>query len=338
MNKPRITLRDIASRAGVHYTTVSRALLNHPGIPAETRERIQKLATDMGYAPDPFVSALNVYRLAKRRVSFQGTIAWLHGYARKNTHVALFNGAERRARELGYKLEVFQLLGDNAVPMRRLEKIIAARNIRSLIVAPQFNVETHLEIDWSRHSAIAVSHSLGKPELHLVTNDQTANMMLAMRKLAGLGYRRIGLLLEQRLHQVTGQRWLAGYLAEREKMPPEDRLEVLVFSEPAPVDLFRKWFRRNRPDAIITERGFWRSRLNGELKLVCPDDVGVALVATNESLSFAGIAENSARVGAVAVEQLVRMEHSDERGVPAHPLHILIEGRWQDGPSVTRVG
>lgn len=292
------------------------------------------MATDMGYSPDPFVSALNAYRMAKQRVNFHGTIAWLSGYAGNVTHAGLFQGAEKRARELGYRLEVFQLRGETATPMHRLEKIITARSIRSLIVAPQLNVESRLEIDWDRHSAIAVSHSLGNPELHLVTNDQSANLMLAMQSLAARGYRRIGLLLEQRLIQVTGGRWLAGYLAEREKLPSEDRLEFLTFDEPAPTSVLRAWFRRNRPDAVITERGFWLKRLRGDLGLECPRDIGVALVATTDAMPFAGIVENSARVGAVAVEQLVRMEHSDERGVPAHPLHIFIKGQWQDGPSV----
>lgn len=332
--RPRTTLREIADRAGVHFTTVSRALRNHPGIPAETRVRLQQLAAEMGYSPDPFVSALNAYRLTKQRVSFHGTIAWLHGYPHKITHAGMFRGAEQRARELGYKLEVFQLAGESATPMRRLERIFSARNIRNLIVAPQFNVGTSIDIDWERYSAITVSHSLSSPRLHLVTNDQAFNILIAMKQLRARGYKRIGLLLEQRLIRITGHRWLSGYLTAREELLPKDRLDVLVFDEPAPTSVLRTWFKRNRPDAIITEHGFWQKRLHGDLGLECPGDLGVALVALRENSPFAGIAEQADRVGAVAVEQLVRMEHSDERGVPDHPVKIYIEGQWRDGPSV----
>lgn len=335
---PRTTLREVAERAGVHFTTVSRALRNHPGIPAETRERIRALADEMGYVPDPFVSALNAYRLTKRRVSFQGVIAWLTSYSPKggSGHGHLYEGAERRAAELGYRLEHVQIGSSPRPDVGRVGRVLAARNIRGVVIAPQLNAHTRLELNWERHSALTVSHSLEFPSLHLVTNDQLLNMTTAMRRLSGLGYRRIGLLLERRLIEITGRRWLAGYLAEREQADPADRLEVLAFDEPAPASLLRKWFRANRPDAIITERAFWQKRLHGELGLRCPRDVGVALVSTREGEPFAGIVENVERVGAAAVEQVVRMEHSDERGVPAHPVRIFIEGEWRDGPSAVR--
>jgi DNA-binding LacI/PurR family transcriptional regulator len=60
METRRVTMREVARRAGVHCTTVSRALLRDPTIPADTRDRIRRLADAMGYAPDPLVSALNV--------------------------------------------------------------------------------------------------------------------------------------------------------------------------------------------------------------------------------------------------------------------------------------
>ncbi|HEX9783767.1 MAG TPA: helix-turn-helix domain-containing protein [Opitutaceae bacterium] len=62
MNKRPVILADIARQAGVHVTTVSLALRNHPRLPECTRSRLQALAKEMGYAPDPALRALVAYR------------------------------------------------------------------------------------------------------------------------------------------------------------------------------------------------------------------------------------------------------------------------------------
>src|SRR5690606_18100520 len=54
----RVTLSDIAKQAEVHVTTVSLALRNHPRLPERTRKRIQKIAEELGYQPDPVLQAL----------------------------------------------------------------------------------------------------------------------------------------------------------------------------------------------------------------------------------------------------------------------------------------
>ena len=49
---------------------------------------------------------------------------------------------------------------------------------------------------------------------------------------------------------------------------------------------------------------------------------------------LAGINQEGAAVGAAAVNFLVGMIQRNERGVPRHPLQLLLSGTWQSGPSV----
>jgi LacI family transcriptional regulator len=340
----RITVRHIAAAAGVHYTTVARALRNHPKLAPATREHIQKLAREMGYTPDPMVSALSAYRMQRQRMTFHGMIAWIDGYQRRTgsspkrpaAHERLFEGAAQRARELGYHLEVYRI-GETETPTAAsLDRVLTARGVRNLIVAPQFSATSRLELDWARYSAVSVSRSVGWPRLNLITNDQFYNMMLAVRKLREAGRRRIGLMLERRLVEITGERWLGGYLTARRQWAREERLEPFVFTNPVSDKLLQSWWRENRPDAIVTERGFWVNRLSAALDLRCPDDVDVALVSTGKEQAFAGIRERVDRVGTAAVDHLVRMEHMDERGVPASPLDTLVRGEWQEGASMRK--
>lgn len=53
-----ITMKDLARRAGVSESTVSRALNNKAGVGPITRERIQKLALQYGFTPNPLARGL----------------------------------------------------------------------------------------------------------------------------------------------------------------------------------------------------------------------------------------------------------------------------------------
>ena len=52
------TIKDVAKNAGVSYATVSRALNNHPEINEETRKKIFKIASEMGYQPNAIAQGL----------------------------------------------------------------------------------------------------------------------------------------------------------------------------------------------------------------------------------------------------------------------------------------
>src|SRR5258708_12628882 len=53
-----VSIYDIAKRARVSPSTVSRALEDHPHIKAETKKRIQELAKEMEYVPSTVAKSL----------------------------------------------------------------------------------------------------------------------------------------------------------------------------------------------------------------------------------------------------------------------------------------
>ena len=78
MPRPRpVTLQDIARRAGVSKMTVSLALRGHPHAAAATRDRLRRLAKEMGYRPNPLVVANMTLLRAGRRSAYAGTIAFV---------------------------------------------------------------------------------------------------------------------------------------------------------------------------------------------------------------------------------------------------------------------
>src|ERR1039458_9179304 len=49
--RPKITLTEVASAAGVSLPTASKALNSHPGVALETRHRVQVAVDQLGYVP-----------------------------------------------------------------------------------------------------------------------------------------------------------------------------------------------------------------------------------------------------------------------------------------------
>ena len=54
----KLTIRDVASRAGVSYQTVSRVLNDRPDVAEETRERVKRVIAELGYRPNRAAKSL----------------------------------------------------------------------------------------------------------------------------------------------------------------------------------------------------------------------------------------------------------------------------------------
>jgi DNA-binding LacI/PurR family transcriptional regulator len=61
----RLTLADVAARAGVSVPLVSIVMRDAPGASAATRERVRRIAEELGYRPD---SRARLLRSARSRL------------------------------------------------------------------------------------------------------------------------------------------------------------------------------------------------------------------------------------------------------------------------------
>src|SRR5258708_2570768 len=118
------TLQDVAIRVGVHRTTVSLALRDHPRIPLKTRQRIQAAAKKLGYRANPLVAALMRSRRTGKVVK-HAVIAYVTSHSTRYgwrppecEEPNFFPGAAERANDFGYKLEHFWLNEPGMSPTR----------------------------------------------------------------------------------------------------------------------------------------------------------------------------------------------------------------------------
>lgn len=333
----RVILADIAARAGVHVTTVSLALRNHPRLPEATRQRLQALAREMGYTPDPWIRALVEYRgklMARRN---RPTIAYVTnwnsrwGWKQVTAHPEFFAGAETKARELGFLLEHFWMR-EPGLTHGRLSRILDARGISGLVIASHVReVDVALQFDWSRFSAVKIDYFPHEPQLPVVTNDHLQIIRLAMQQVLAKGYRRIGFVMDEGWDVTVDRLWSAGFLWEQQSLPAEDRIPPFLLPQAEPVG---SWLRRTRPEVLISKREFVQPALEA-LGWRVPDDIAfVDIFLEPGDGATAGVRQNHAAVGALAIELLAGQLQQNKRGIPELATATHVEGTWFDGRSL----
>lgn len=329
--KARVLIRDVARRAGVNPSTVSRALRGDLRISAVARERIRALGEEMGYRPDPALRALARYRSAGKAAGFRGVLAWVTNESRRDAwrryeKAAYYEGATRRAGELGYDIEDFWALEPGLTPVR-LRQILLARGVRGVLLPPPLPDRGRVELPWEGLAVVSFGCSRMEPRLHSIHNHHYRSMELLLAELRALGYRRPGLALTRSVNASVDGAWSAAYFnfnyEAGAKMP-----EPLISDDWGAEELLA-WRAARRIDVVVTERelalGWLRA---GGVEV--PRDCGFALTARHPGhVACAGIDENSVVIGAAAVDLLTSLVERGETRVPAHPQNVLIEGVWR---------
>jgi LacI family transcriptional regulator len=336
-------MADVARVAGVHVSTVSLALRNHPSLPPETRERIQEIAGRMGYRPDPALSALMAMRKKTRSRGGPAPIAYItnwgseFGWKEHPAHAQFHSGASARALKLGYRLEHFWL-GEPGMSERRLNSILRARGIAGIISAShQQDSSMAGTFEWKDFSAVKIDYFPSEPALHLVTNDQRCISQMAMHHVIDAGYRRIGLVMPKWWDEYADRTWSAGFLARQRSLPTGDQVPIFEYDLPvfpAPAAELGRWLERYQPEVIISYSPFVLPPL-AELGLSVPRDIAfVDTFLTASNGQIAGVRQNCVRVGELAVEILVGQLLQNIKGIPEFPTATFVEGTWSDGASL----
>lgn len=341
----RVTIRDVAKVANVHFTTVSMALRNSPRIGEATRARIKQIADELGYKPDPLLRALSSYRSSQRAPSYQGTIAWVnnHPVLRQMDYVGLYGdyfvGARARAEECGYKLEEFWLR-EPGLTRARVSSILRARGIRGVLIAPQPVYASIDLLPWEQLAAVSLSYSLQSPALHTVVPSQHHAMSTMLKELRKLGYRRIGFVCDRAFDQRCGNNWQSAYWVDFHAQPPENQVQPFWYDEKNPIGekAFRDWYRAQKPEAIVPSP-YMMMELLQKMGLKVPEDVGLAThnIGRDEKV-LSGIAENGLWVGSAAIDCLVTLLNHQEYGIPVAPQQHMVEGVWVPGTTVRNLG
>jgi LacI family transcriptional regulator len=334
----RVTIKDVARTAGVHFTTVSLALRHHPSIPSTTRERIEGIAKTIGYAPNPVFGALTHFRVHGCVRATPPRVAYLVNHQIEDLphEKAFWNGAKEQAEMLGYDLELISVSKGHH-DSKSLARYLKGQNITGIIIAGFEPGLADLKLDWNDYAVVKINSLHMEPEATSVSNDQRQDVRIAFREMLARGYRRIGLAVGRADEESTQFRHTAGYLIERVAVPAKDHIPELLFPHQTNYkevsSLLGQWVRKHKVDAVICNWGNI-SELLAIAGLRVPRDVACScLCLMEENTGLAGVFPNLHMVGVKAVSLLTSQLKQGTQGVAEFSSSTYVRSRWQDGPS-----
>jgi len=185
----KITIKDVAKAAGVSTQTISRVINNRPDVSPDTRTRVQKVITDLGYAPNVLARSLS-----RGRSNTLGVIGFGLGYYGSTSALT---GIEQKSNELGLSF-LLSLL--DRFETDRIDEIIRnliSRQVEGIIWAVPGINDYFLDLSQT-------ALDIGLPIVYLnkektenetvVAMDNRLGGYLATQHLLEQGYRRIGII------------------------------------------------------------------------------------------------------------------------------------------------
>jgi DNA-binding LacI/PurR family transcriptional regulator len=327
------TIRDIALHLGVGKSTVQRALTGSGSISSSARQRVIDAAKKLGYQPDPLFSILGSQsrrsRVTQLRVGYMSRADF--AVTKKWVGVDNFPAAHTRGEELGYLVE--RIDPDEIGAGKRLMDVLYFRGYVGVIIG-QVRSPDHEAILLNTHLPVVCCGRIDPLPMHTIQPDITQIVRLAWRRMMEAGYRRIGsaLALHDPPIEDDSDRLSAILQCQEETLRKSERVPPLrtMLSDRKG---FLEWFHKHQPEAILSFNigQYYALKEDG----VDMSKVGYATVhVTDEQTEFAGVVEPHDSISREALNLLDQLIRHRSLGIPAEPLHILIPGRWKDGPSL----
>ncbi len=337
----RVTIKQVAEAAKVHYSTVSKALHGNGRIPAETRNRIRQIAEQIGYRADPVMLALAAQRSQCSRLHREPRIVfvtnrWSPEQADEFPFMRQFaDGVRHQAELMGYVCDLL-LIDEGKPDGREIERQVDPGRTDGIIIGAFDPQLRRLELDWTRYAVVKIDSAFMVPDATLVANDQLQIARTAFHNAHRLGYRRIGMAVGQSEEETTQDLYSAGcYLAQEELGIPS--IPILYcrehFDYSATARRVAEWIRAQRLDVVLSSWGSVRDLLRvGGLRV--PQDVAcVCLCLNGPDPGLAGVIQHHFVVGQKAAEAVALLIMRRKRGLTTPNAATYVAGSWQDGAS-----
>jgi DNA-binding LacI/PurR family transcriptional regulator len=335
--KARVGLRDIAAAAKVCVMTVSLALRDNPRISNATRERIKRLAAELGYHPDPELSRLMNHLRASRTARGKIGIALIDFYPTADFPENAYNekvrrGARRRAEALGFSITTMHAADYNH-SLAHLVKVIRTRGLEgALLFPPTVPTELDRSVNWNGISVVTATKSILAPRFHSVVPNQFGNTMRVLETLEARGCRRICAVFDELFDERTAHHFTAAV-----NWKPRDRQTLFVpqdIGAAGRAELVAQWLAEQRPEAVFAQSDAVVAAIPRLRSLKPAPRFQIISLGQHNSGGFSHIDECAELIGVATVDLLGGMMYYHETGIPTHPRTTLIDGKLVFTPKV----
>lgn len=334
-----VSMKDIAKRCGVSVATVSKALSGQPDIGIETREKIRRLADEMGYFANSAARALKTNRTFNIGVLFadEGSRGLTHEFFSR-----VLNSFKTEAERSGYDITfINNNIGEK--PITILQHCLY-RGVDGLLLAcVDFYDSQVKEVIESSLPVVTIDHVFpGRPA---VMSDNGPGTEALVDYAYSMGHRKIACIYGD-MTAVTEKR-LAGFRNAISRLGLDIPEEYVVKSEYYQSDL--SYVAANRllslpepPSCILFPDDFSLVGGMSAIKnagLNVPDDISVIgydgiILSQVMNPRITTHQQDTSSMGKAAAEKLVELI---EKGSPEDGSVINISGRLLPGESVGRV-
>lgn len=210
LNNMAITLKEVAERAGVSRSAVSRTFTDGASVSEKMRRRVEKAAKELGYSPNALASSLTTGRTK------------LIGLVSNNFHnpifLEVFDLFTRGLQDRGLRPLLVNLSDEidpeNSVRMLRQYSVDGVV-VASSTLPPEFAKAF-------RDAGVPVVHSFGRasstPQVHVVGIDNVECGRMAARALVAHGYTHVGMMAGPETATSTQDRY-TGFMSEMSAHP-----------------------------------------------------------------------------------------------------------------------
>ena len=199
----KITVKDVARRAGVSPMTVSRVLNGGDRVRADTRERVEAVIAELGYIPNRLAASFTRQKT--------GIVSLVVPDLGDPFFMLVVRGAEDVTRRAGYRLFISNTRSELSREGQYVDDMIAQR-VEGVVIAPVSDRSSaHLKrLVRNDVPFVLVDRSVTGVEADVVHGDSVAGASAIVEHLAALGHRRIGFIVES-TEVSTARDRLAGY-------------------------------------------------------------------------------------------------------------------------------
>lgn len=181
----RVTIRDVATRAGVSINTVSRVLNDRPDVNPATRERVLGAIAELGYRPNSLARSL--IRRSSHTIGLVVTDCTNPNTARQIRTV------QREMSNAGYAVLIFDTQEDGTQERAAID-LLEEKMVDGIIVTPVGSgAGADLVALANRLPVVLLNREVpGQGAFDVVVNDNAAGARQATGHLLALGHERIG--------------------------------------------------------------------------------------------------------------------------------------------------
>jgi LacI family transcriptional regulator len=199
-----VTIRDVAKKSGFSPTTVSIVLSNAPlarYIPAETKQRIEKVAKRLGYRPNSFARSLR-----SRRSHAVGVMV----FDMTDPYCTLIlRGIESSLYQASY-LPILTDVHNERSRFERYLEMLLDRRVEALIVLANWlllDINLLADLGKSRIPTVMIGRELRAEVISSVVVDNELGARTALDHLYSLGHRKIAYIRGPKMLTDSAPRW-----------------------------------------------------------------------------------------------------------------------------------